>query len=293
MDRCDGVQRIRELLARHMPDYPIQNVSAMGEGLDHVAFDVNGELIVRVGREEERDTRVRAVRREAGVLGVAARHSPLPVPRIVFADDEAGAIAYRKLPGEPLSHHDDLPTAPLAGALGAFLDALHGLPTTLVQDLAEPEDGPLTEWLIHSRRDLDAIRSALDVERMRLMERFLGSTPPSEPRRRVLCHNDLGAEHILVDPGSGVITGVIDWGDATIADPAVDLALILRDLGPDALEVALMHYRHPFDQSDRERAMFYARCKLIEDIAYGLGDGDRRYAERALVRFAWVFPGGE
>jgi aminoglycoside phosphotransferase (APT) family kinase protein len=82
----------------------------------------------------------------------------------------------------------------------------------------------------------------------------------------------------------------LDWTDAAIADPARDLALIYRDLGPEACRLVPAHYEGSFGDADRERAVFYARCKLIEDLAYGLGTpGARRYAEVGLSHLARSF----
>jgi hypothetical protein len=82
----------------------------------------------------------------------------------------------------------------------------------------------------------------------------------------------------------------LDWTDAAIADPARDLALIYRDLGPEACRLVPAHYEGSFGDADRKRAVFYARCKLIEDLAYGLGTpGARRYAEVGLSHLARTF----
>ncbi len=81
------------------------------------------------------------------------------------------------------------------------------------------------------------------------------------------CHNDLGAEHLLVDAGTNSITGVTDWTDAAITDPTYDLALIYRDLGPEVFDLTLDYYGRRFDAADRERTVFYARCSLLEDVA--------------------------
>jgi hypothetical protein len=52
----------------------------------------------------------------------------------------------------------------------------------------------------------------------------------------------------------------------------------------------LAHYEGPFDGSDRERAVFYARCKLVEDLAYGFGNpGAQRYAEACLSHLDRIF----
>jgi len=74
------------------------------------------------------------------------------------------------------------------------------------------------------------------------------------------CHNDLGAEHLLVDVEASTITGVIDWTDAAAADPAHDLALIYRDLGPAIFDLTLAHYDGEWTDAHRERTLFYARC---------------------------------
>ena len=54
----------------------------------------------------------------------------------------------------------------------------------------------------------------------------------------------------------------------------------------DEIRASLVHYGHPFDDADRGRAAFYARCKLPEDVAYGLGTpGAARYAEAGLAHW--------
>ena len=94
---------------------------------------------------------------------------------------------------------------------------------------------------------------------------------------------------MLVDVEANAVTGVIDWTDAAVTDPVRDLALIYRDLGPEIFELTLAHYEGHFDNADRERTVFYARCKLLEDIAYGLRTGARRYAEAGLAHLARTF----
>ena len=103
--------------------------------------------------------------------------------------------------------------------------------------------------------------------------------------------NDLGAEHLLADPKTWRLSAVIDWGDAAITDPAHDFGLLLRDLGSRALADVVDHYRRDVD--DRAalltRAVFYARCKTLEDLAYGLDAGRREYVDNGLAALTWLF----
>jgi hypothetical protein len=72
----------------------------------------------------------------------------------------------------------------------------------------------------------------------------------------------------------GAITGIVDWIDAAIADPAWDFALLYRDLGNDALAAMLDRYDRSRADAVRERILSDAQCGLIGDIAYGLTGGD-------------------
>jgi aminoglycoside phosphotransferase (APT) family kinase protein len=104
-------------------------------------------------------------------------------------------------------------------------------------------------------------------------------------------HNDLGTEHVLVDPDTWTVTGIIDWSDAAIIDPAIDFGLLYRDLGPTA-RAAMDSYRTEANDLVTlwERAVFYARCSVFEDLAYGLETGPDKYLDKSLAAMAWLFP---
>jgi aminoglycoside phosphotransferase (APT) family kinase protein len=281
---------IRTLLRRNLPGYEVWSVTEAGEGLDNAAHEVNGELIVRTSKESDPALRAKYTRREADLLTAVAGISTLPVPEPVFVDPEAGAIVYRRLPGRPLIAHLVTEPALLAPDLGRFLSRLHGASLEKLEGLVERDRYPMVQWLEDAEKDYRGISERLPDDARRQIEGFLGRTLPPEPLTEAICHNDLGAEHVLVDAGAGTITGVIDWTDAAITDPARDLALVYRDLGPEVCRQALAHYEGHFSGTDRERAVFYARCKLIEDLAYGLGNpGAEIYAETALSHLDRTF----
>jgi aminoglycoside phosphotransferase (APT) family kinase protein len=288
--RQGGTQRwVARLVSRHLPSVSVRSVSWLGAGLDNASWLVNGELIVRLGKQDNSARRAGAVRREGELLRIVAQASPLPVPSPRFVDANAGVLAYRALPGTPLFTHP-APTAPrLAEVLGVFVDAIHRLPISAVAALVDRDTDPLDAWLAEAAEGYRAIEPVIPAHARPLVEDFLGQTPPTEPDRLVFCHNDLGSEHILVDDSGSRITGIIDWSDAALADPARDFALSLRDFGPAFLDAMVARYSLGFGRADRERAVFYARCKLIEDIAYGLTGGDPRYAEAGLARLAEAF----
>jgi aminoglycoside 2''-phosphotransferase len=71
-------------------------------------------------------------------------------------------------------------------------------------------------------------------------------------------HGDLCADHILFDPKKRVITGIIDWGDSTIGDPAFDFLGIIDDYDKNFAQQVLTNYLGPIDESFLIRAEFYS-----------------------------------
>ncbi|MFF5259488.1 phosphotransferase family protein [Actinomadura viridis] len=273
------IDDLRAWLAARLP-VSVHSLTLLGEGLDNTAYEVNSDLIVRVAKEPDAE----AVQREADLLAAVSGVVPLPVPEPVLADPEAGVLAYKKLPGMPLLGHPVPDPARLAPVLGEFLSAVH---KAGMEALAPLDDEPPSTWLEDAGEAYEEIADRMPREFRAAVEGFLAAAPPAGPRTRTFCHNDLGAEHILVDVEAGRITGVIDWTDAAIADPSYDLALVYRDLGPEVFDLTLAHYD---GTCDRERALFYARCAVLEDIAHGLTtDGAGVYADAGLAHLPWLF----
>jgi aminoglycoside phosphotransferase (APT) family kinase protein len=292
----DRVAAVRRMVAAHLPDYQVDSVVQVGEGSGHLAYEVNGELIVRWSKEPDPAARAAQVDREARLLAAVATISPLPVPEPSFMVPEQGCLAYRRLPGLPLLDQPQLRrsahASSIVATLGELLTALHAAPTEHLAALVGIDDQPLAEWQSEAAETYATVAREVPVGCRRLVEAFLGAPPPADGWAPVFSHNDLGTEHVLVDPDTRTVTGIIDWSDAAIVDPAIDFGLLYRDLGPAALQAVMGGYRTEVNDlaTLAERAVFYARCSVFEDLAYGLQTGRDRYVDKSLAAMAWLFP---
>jgi aminoglycoside phosphotransferase (APT) family kinase protein len=282
---------VADLVAAHLPGYRVASVVRLGEGLDNVAYEVNGELIARFSKQPD----PRRLDTEARLLATVAEVSPLPVPEPVFTAPERGCLTYAKLPGVPLLERprdllDASVTASIAARLGDLLAALHAVAVDRVADLVEPDDQPLPEWRQDAAGRYATLAERVPAAHRGPVEAFLAAPPPPGGWTPVFSHNDLGIEHVLVDPATSTVTGVIDWSDAAIVDPAYDFGLLYRDLGPAALAAATRGYRAGDLATLRDRAVFYARCSVFEDLAYGVETGRDAYVAKSLAALRWLFP---
>ncbi|MFE3141000.1 phosphotransferase family protein [Streptomyces scopuliridis] len=292
----DRATDVRRAAATHLPDYRIGSVVLLGEGEDNIAYEVNGELIVRFSKDPDPASRAAQVNDEARLLAAVAGFSPLPVPEPSFTVAEQGCLAYFKLPGLPLI---DLPVPQrsaharsIAATLGELLTALHRVPVGRMAELVDTDDQPKALWLREAAETYAAVAESVPMAHRPAVEAFLDAPPPTDRYALAFSHNDLGIEHVLIDPATWTVTGVIDWSDAAIADPAHDFGLLYRDLGPAALDLALHNYRTDVHdlQAISARAAFYARCSVLEDMAYGIQTGHDKYLDKSLDALTWLYP---
>jgi aminoglycoside phosphotransferase (APT) family kinase protein len=229
---------------------------------------------------------------EAALLRVVAEVSPLPVPRVLGVSPDEQSMLMERMPGEPLltsiANLEEPAARRLGDQLGQLLAALGAVPLDTVRPLVPVEPSLVSEYHADAVSVYDLVRGELPKGVVGPLADFLAAPPPAEANRLRLCHNDLGAEHVFVAPSGDVITGIIDWSDASISDPCLDLGLILRDLGETGLTAAIA--RTDVDLAEAGvlvRVRFFARVKALEDFAFGLESGRTSYlrnAARSLTR---------
>ena len=210
----------------------------MGSGVADRAWFLGRDLVLRVPRTE---AYVADLVKEAAVIPVAWE-AGVRTPALVTFDDsrEDADVPYMVLERAPGA---DLAEVMAAGGtaggvfreVGRELARLHrvtpvgesatesarkptGVPVEYDPDVGAPRrlvEGLLADGML----DGEAARR-LGGWFDRLAERIPG------PASRVLVHGDIAPQDLLVRPGpdSPVLTGIVDWGDAMWADPAVELA---------------------------------------------------------------------
>ena len=251
-----------------------------GAGWDHVAWRVVGAdgrpWIVRWGIEGDRDELATEVRREVAVMQAVREVLGELVADAVVLDEDIGCLAHPRVPGTPLQELLAAGRVPaseldrLAGEIGALIATIGRV---AAPELVVVEPG-LPAWIAGLPEFVPVIEHLVPAGEGAAIDRFLATPPPPDPPPAdlLLAHNDLGAEHVLVDPGTLAITGIIDWSDAARADQAAELGRLLRDLGPDRLDAVLdgMGATTAERPGLVARGWCYARCLVLEDLAYAV-----------------------
>lgn len=270
------------LVEGQFPELAPARLEHLGTGWDNAAYTLNGEWVFRFPRRKIAEG---LLENEARILPRLAPHLPLRIPQPVWHGRPEGDYpypfaGYARLPGVTACAVAWTPEERLrnAGALGRFLGALHGIPVddeTLARgpgdELARADLRKRAPMILERLAKVEAEDSDVDGAAVRAWVSRLVDTPPWK-RRACWVHGDLYARHLLVDEHHEV-TGVLDWGDVHLGDPAIDLTLAFTFLPPEARGTFREAYGE-MDEATWDRARFRAFHYGVALLLYGRSEGD-------------------
>jgi aminoglycoside phosphotransferase (APT) family kinase protein len=273
----------RVIITTAFPEFGGARVELLDEGWDFLVYEVDGRWLFRFPK---REASVAKLNTERKLLFGLSEWVSLPVPNYeYFCESHESSsrpfAGYRKLPGVAGDASMMVDRQRVAGQLGVFLTGPHSYPVVKAREAGVPEERDLVvHWRDKSREQLRKLDD-LNVN-LGLLWRYLeNDSPVSFEGAASLVHNDLWAEHILVDTHSGGVSGIIDWGDTAISDPAIDFACLYAWYGESWLESVLAHYTGELDAEVISRSRYLATCLAIHNITLG----------RDLNRVQWVEAG--
>jgi len=259
---------VRALAARGFGG-AIRSARRVDDGGERIAaFDVDDRFILKFAL---RAPGADELLTERTVLPAVATAAPIDVPRIDVVGEWRGwpFVGYPKIAG--VSGERLRPKPPrwerLADQVGSFLSSVHALPRDLSP--RQPAERPAS-----ALAELPALaetieRWAADLVTDQMRPYLRGEVrEPQFPDRLVFSHGDIKGEHLLIAPSGWRVAGVIDWGDARAADPAVDLAGLTLWLGPAFVRMVVDRYAGSAkDDGLFDRAITLARAAVL----WGLG----------------------
>jgi aminoglycoside phosphotransferase (APT) family kinase protein/isopentenyldiphosphate isomerase len=190
------------------------------QGWDSVTTLVERQWVDRTARRPGGEAALLA---EVVLLPAIADRLGVEVPRPAVLGRDPIRVRHVLVEGEAADPATLTPRD--GGVFAAFITALHATPLPLAADAGCPSaaDDHLERAARgerFARRVLPLLPPDVRGKGVALLERV------AVVGEQALCHGDLVGEHVLVREGR--LSGVIDWGDARVTDPALDLAWALN-----------------------------------------------------------------
>lgn len=221
-----------------------------------------------------------ALEAEAALLAQLGEHVasgalPFAVPEVAgWAPLPAGgrACVHRAIPGRPLRLEQLTPGPGLAVAVGRAIGAIHELPTKLADEVTLASYDA-EEYRTRRLVELDEAAQTGNVPAnlMRRWELALENVAFWRFSTTVI-HGDLTANHVLL--ADGAVSGVIEWAEAKVADPADDFAWLFVAAPPQAMDSVLEAYamarREEPDRHLATRAILAGELALARWLMHGV-----------------------
>ncbi len=273
-------------IERKFPQLKVGNIQPLQQGWDSYAVEVNNEYVFRFATHPNVMTQYK---KEAWLLPRLAKNLQLRVPDPLFIKLEPPPplfIGYRFIPGTPLRSADITESTfkSYSDQLKSFLSSVSSFPIQDAQNEVPILNGDKWRQKYAEFNEEISIHLSTKIEGNILrninevFEEFLGEKNFNfQPK---LIHNDLSSDHILHDETTGLLTGVIDWGDSVFGDPAFDLTGLLGDYGSGFCTSILQGVNG--SESMLKRAGFYLRLIPFYKALHGLEVGDKGKLDEGL-----------
>ncbi|MFW9785939.1 MAG: phosphotransferase family protein, partial [Candidatus Heimdallarchaeota archaeon] len=232
---------------------------------------------------------VKLIQKETRILNFLKNHISTPIPQPIFISltEDFPFTGYRKIPGVSLSRifskTDILYRQKIAEQVASFLNVLHS--KSLCENFAdlfhikEPLKGDSYKlyWSNRLERLRKVVYTKIKTFEQKWLERVFDDFLSNYKNfcfSPNLVHGDFDTSNILVNPDTNVpeITGIIDFEECSIYDPAYDL--LFFDEGPEFLKRLLLNYEFSEDPSLHSRMKFLYCRTCIEYLEFGI-DHDR------------------
>jgi aminoglycoside phosphotransferase (APT) family kinase protein len=276
-DRTLTIEGAAALITSSFPAIETRGLKFLGHGWEFDAYVTRDGWVFRFPRRAEA---AELFELDGRVAALVATHLPqsVAVPRIELLGEPARGFPYRFaahrfIPGVPSDEVDPAFLPSLARQISIALGAIHSIPADAARAAGVSEETDDVEgqraWI---RQGLDGLRSIRAMEPIvdqaaNWLERIpLPTARFSGPLRFI--HQDLSPEHLVVDPETGRLNGILDWTDTQLGDAARDFVLLVAWRGWAFAEEVLRSYPHPLDSGFRDRLRFMSR--ILTPVWLGL-----------------------
>jgi aminoglycoside phosphotransferase (APT) family kinase protein len=223
---------VRKILKEQFPAIDIKNIHNIGEGFDNTVFNLNNEILLRFPR---REVAVSILQIEKNLLPLIKDQIGIQttVPIIYGSPSKLFPwpfLGYNFIKGKPPTHLSRNERIQMIEPLAKFLKNLHSIPLKSLKKANLPFD-TLKRLNISFRKPqlLKYVNQAIQQDLIKSEDKinhYLENINEIQSNTSfVLVHGDLHFKNIIVND-SNQIEGIIDWGDAHIGNPELDLSIV-------------------------------------------------------------------
>ncbi len=279
---------VEEYLERIKKDFfePVNSSKIIQDGWTNLVVEINEQWIFRFVRDENNQQ----IAIEQDFLPKFAQVCPINIPQIIMKKRDY--IAYHKILGErfspeKFSRFSNSQKTKLIKNLGEFLTCLHNFQFDH-QYLSQTPYGGGDFW--HDLWPL--VKDNLSPQTRDKAEKYF-----TQALRQIntvffeatLIHADLGTNNVLVNFEQNSLSGVIDFGDICLGDPAADFAGFDRNFGRQFTQELISYYQRPIETNFWTRIEYESKRKMFFVVYFAMNYGFESHISNILQSIEKLF----
>ncbi len=255
----------KDLVNNAFPALKIEKIKKIGEGDTYVAFLINDHYLFKQAKADEGRAQLR---KEVLLMENLSGKFSISTPRFILVSPDYHFGCYEILPGISFDEYlaENELTKTNAKQVVTFLTTLHAMDPGTMQDGILPVMNYFEEY----EQDYEFLKKLTltffsKKQKEIILEKYESylSFQKNFEYKPELIHNDFSFNHIICDPFSGDITGVIDFGDAAMGDAAYDF-FFLYEL-PQSIFIEQICNSYPgCDPHFIDRIQFYSFANVMQ-----------------------------
>jgi aminoglycoside phosphotransferase (APT) family kinase protein len=277
------------VVAAQFPELAEAPVRLFGAGWDNELHSVGADWIFRFPKRAER---VPWLKREIEITAIAGSALGPAVPRFEHVGAPSDLfpypfVGYRRLAGVGADHSGVTDLVALSTDIGRLLSKLHRIDAEQIP--ATPggwEKEPWSELRAELTAQADVVRPLLPPDLLAEAAPYLAgevTEPPQDGPCRFI-HNDICPDHLLVDPATGRLSGLIDFTDAMVGEVVLDFVGLIGIAGYEFIGRVAASYEHPLGGSFDTKLGWLARTLTLGWLA----DAARHDPDAIPKHLNWV-----
>ncbi|MCG3252418.1 MAG: aminoglycoside phosphotransferase family protein [Candidatus Heimdallarchaeota archaeon] len=283
-----SVDEVLPFVRKFLPDVQSESIHFFYHGTYNV-FEIDKKYILRVADREFRNKQgLEMLRKEHEILDFIRNKVLLSIPEILYLHDsiEIPFTIHKKIPGKSLVFISPQLTKEkkkkVGLEIGRFLSILHSVElkndylkcfpkqNEQLENDSDYYHSYKTQWINRYEEAKEIAFQYLNQKQKiwltKIFEDYLTDDENFTFSPRIT-HCDFDTSNILIEPTINKLTGVIDFEECKIWDPAVDL--LFFDEGPEFMKAILDNYTFSKQKSLLARMKFYYSRTCVPYLVWG------------------------
>lgn len=285
------MDRYIKFIKEKNPSIRIEKYNFNCEGQNNDVVIINDDFVFKFPKYPEG---IEKLKREIDVLYLLNRYIALNIPKVEyynFDETQVGQVycGYKMIKG--VSFRKDIfnnvqEKEDSAIQLATFLKQLHSIPVDAITSCGVKIIDNHSEWESLFNRIQEKLFPFMKKESQKLINDNFNKFFNQNIRvNNTLIHGDFGPSNIIFDLDKQKISGIIDFNDVSIGDPASDIASLIGPFGYGESFVKSFESIYPNIEQLLQRAKFYASTFALQEALFGIEFEDKKAFNAGIKQY--------